>query len=79
MCDKCANCNCGYVSNTTINSEQAGRDGLSSYDIAIRSGQFSGTESEFVEWTKGKQGSKGIDGIDGNSFIPVISNNIFNN
>ena len=71
----CIQCNkietmCGCISptivnQTTINSDAAGRDGLSAYDIAVRTGKFTGTESEFADWTKGQKGDKGDKGDQG--------------
>lgn len=59
-------CRCStVVSNTTINSDQAGRDGLSAYDIAIRTGKFTGTEAEFIDWNRGEKGDKGDKGDPG--------------
>lgn len=48
-------CSLNRVSKTTINSDQAGRDGLSAYDIAIRTGKFTGTEAEFIDWNRGEK------------------------
>lgn len=68
-CNKCNcnNCNCrNRVSQSTvINSDQAGRDGLSAYDSAIRTGKIPSnwTEAQFVEWNKGEKGDPGTNEI----------------
>lgn len=74
-CNKCKKniqkcCCIKNITNTTINSDFAGRDGLSAYEIAVKLGKFSGTEEQWVEWNKGDQGikgDKGDQGIPGNS------------
>ena len=40
------------------------KDGLSAYDIAVANG-FVGSESEWLDSLKGKDGANGVDGIDG--------------
>lgn len=68
-CNICKNksyrCSCksNLIKNVIVNSDQSGRDGLSSYDIAILTGKFYGTESEFVEWNRGPKGDKGDSGV----------------
>lgn len=66
MCNICNQynccCNSTVVSRTDIISDQAGRDGLSAYESAIRTGVFSGTEAEYALWTKGQKGDPGKDG-----------------
>lgn len=67
-CNKCNICNCScsrLASKTIINSDQAGQDGLSAYDIAVRTGKFTGSEAEFVEWNRGEPGPPGPPGEDG--------------
>lgn len=70
MCNICNqyNCCCNSVvaTNTTIVSDQAGREGLSAKDLAILTGKFSGgTDAQFVDWNKGAKGDKGDQGIKG--------------
>lgn len=56
-------CNSVVATNTTIVSDQAGRDGLSAKDLAILTGKFAGgTDAQFVEWNKGEKGDPGKDG-----------------
>lgn len=56
MCNKCS-CGCNQATRQiNINSETAGRDGLSAYQIAIKTGEFTGTEEEFVNYIKGQNG-----------------------
>lgn len=69
MCN-CVNkckCNINIVKNTTINSDQAGRDGLSAYESALRVGKIppNYTEDQYIEWTKGEQGIQGPQGEPG--------------
>lgn len=52
---------------TIINSDQAGRDGLSNYELAIRTGAFSGTEAEYIEWIRGQKGDPGESGVINNA------------
>lgn len=78
-CNKCRNiysrccCSSKPINNTIINSEQAGQDGLSAYEIAVFTGKFTGTESEFVDWNRGEKGDKGDPGPQGESGDSVYS------
>ena len=76
-CNTCRNiyarCGCTpAVKSTVINSDQAGRDGLSAYEIAVRTGQTTAsTEAEWIEELHA------ADGADGDTFIPVPEDNYF--
>lgn len=77
-CNKCNNynnrCRCISNINTTINSDQAGKDGLSAYEIAVLTGKYSGSENDFPEWLKGEKGDQGIQG---DTYIPDLTDNFF--
>lgn len=79
-CNKCkyTSCNCGSVitSSTTINSDQAGREGLSAFESAKRVGEIpiNATEQEFIESLKG---DKGDPGENGDTLIPELTDNFF--
>lgn len=64
-CTKCnqRSCNC-VVSNTTINSDQAGREGLSAKATVIKTGRLpvNATDDQFAEYVKGKKGDPGSNG-----------------
>lgn len=64
MCVENKDC-CSCHIETTINSDRAGRDGMSAYEIAVFTGKFSGTVEEFVDWNRGDQGEKGDQGNQG--------------
>lgn len=67
MCNiKCPDCGC-FINNTTINSDQAGRDGLSAKQIKINLGQLpsDATDQQFLDSMKGAKGDPGKDGKDG--------------
>jgi len=63
MCNNCHNHNCSCVpcpvQVTTINNYPQGNDGESAYEIAIRTGQFVGTEQEWIASLEGPQGPAG--------------------
>lgn len=75
----CIKCNkietmCGcksptIVNNTTINSEQSGKDGLSAKEIIINLGKLpeGATDLQFENYIKGPKGDKGDKGLDGKS------------
>lgn len=63
MCEKCNNDRCIDTCNMSrsinVNNNSLGRDGESAYEIAVRIGEFSGTEEEFIESLKGEKGDDG--------------------
>lgn len=68
-CNKCrkvySKCCCKVPSsnNTTVSSEASGRDGLSAYEIAVKTGKYTGTEAGFIDWLKGEPGEPGETGV----------------
>lgn len=64
MCLKCENCGC-VINNTTIKSEQAGRDGLSAKQIQINLGKLpeNATDQQFIDSITGPKGDPGKDGL----------------
>lgn len=78
-CNKCniryvATCKCSSSANITINSDQAGRDGLSAYEISVLTGRYTGSESDFPEWLKGEKGDQGDVG---DTYVPDLTDNFF--
>jgi len=71
MCDKSCDGGCGCESEVKItrsitsHNNSIGRDGESTYEIAIRIGSFTGTESEYIIWNKGAKGDNGLIGNTG--------------
>lgn len=69
-CNTCNNnytnccCSSTVVSSTTINSDQAGRDGLDAKDILIRLGKLptNASDNQFYEEIKGDKGDQGESG-----------------
>lgn len=81
-CNICKNnytnccCQSTVVSSTTINSDQAGRDGLDAKEIYIRLGVLpeGATDQQFKDSNKG---DKGEPGQDGDTFVPSLTENFF--
>lgn len=71
-CNKCNNikrhCSCAvYISKTKIESDRAGRDGESAYEIAIRLGKIPAnwTEDQYLDSLQGDHGNDGLPGPQG--------------
>lgn len=71
MCNICNQynccCNSTVVNRTDINSDQAGRDGLSAKATVIKTGRLpaNATDEQFADYIKGDKGAKGDPGING--------------
>lgn len=66
-CNKCfqSTCYCQpVVSNTIVNSDVAGREGLSAKSILIQAGKLpvNATDQQFTDYIKGEPGKDGADG-----------------
>ena len=77
-CNNCRrpinSCSCTInVRNTTINSDQAGRDGLSAYQIAVLTGKTTATSE--AQWVDEIQGAR--EGKDGDVYIPINEDSYF--
>lgn len=73
-CNKAIGCKCTvHVRQTNINSDQAGRDGLSAYQIAVRTGKTTATnEAQWID-----EISSNNDGADGDTYVPINENSYF--
>lgn len=77
-CNQCNNikskcCCTKTILSTTINSDQAGRDGLSAYEIAVRTGKTTAsTEAIWIDEIT----STG-EGKDGDVYIPINEDSYF--
>ena len=68
-CNKCNNikrhCSCNvYITKTKIESDRAGRDGESAYEIAIRLGKIPAnwTEEQYLDSLQGDHSNDGLPG-----------------